>query len=115
MLDEAMVEAYAKCRPPLMFFGKPSGQPKGCYMPWIRAAIDWNGNFITCTSPEMTPEAGANIPQDHELCKVENLEKWLKDNRPRDMGHRCSFCNCGKEINDYIHGVLQEVQDVDFV
>ena len=113
--DAEAVEAYVKYRPPLMFFGKTPGPPKACFMTWVRAAIDWNGNFITCASPEMTPEASAQTPKMHELCKVEDLDRWLNENRPHDMGHRCTFCNCGKDSNDYIHGVLQEVPDVDFV
>ena len=40
---------------PFYFSRKERGTPKGCYMPWIRAAIDWRGNFLPCPSVMLTP------------------------------------------------------------
>ena len=100
---------------PLLFFTKPRGAPSGCYMPWFRAAIDWRGNFLPCPSVEVSFENFGKIPEEFFICKIENLEQWLNENPPHDMGHRCSFCNCGKDINDYVHLLLQKTEDVEFV
>jgi MoaA/NifB/PqqE/SkfB family radical SAM enzyme len=105
-------ESYGE---PLLFFTKPRGAPLGCYMPWFRAAIDWHGNFLPCPSVEVSFENFGEIPEEFFICKIKNLEKWLQENPPHDMGHRCSFCNCGKDINDYVYLLLQETEDVDFV
>jgi organic radical activating enzyme len=100
---------------PLLFFRKEIGAPQGCYMLWIRAAIDWKGNFLPCPSVELSPEHFGLIPESFAVCKVTELEQWLIDNPVHDMGYRCSFCNCGKDTNDFIHNLLTEVDDVDFV
>jgi len=100
---------------PLVFFRKESGAPLGCYMAWLRAAIDWNGNFLPCPSIELGYESEANIPDTFAVCHVSKLEEWLIKNPPHDMGYRCKFCNCGFESNNYVHNLLKEVTDVDFV
>jgi len=100
---------------PLVFFRKESGTPLGCYMIYLRAAIDWNGNFLPCPSIELGYESEANIPDDFAVCHVSKLEEWLQNNPPHDMGYRCKFCNCGKESNDLIYNLLQPIEDVDFV
>jgi len=100
---------------PLLFFTKPRGAPMACYMAWIRAAIDWRGNFLPCPSVELSFENFGEIPENFFICKISELEKWLIENPPHDLGHRCSFCNCGKDINDYIYLLMQKTEDVDFV
>jgi len=94
---------------------KPEGSPKGCYMPWIRAAIDWRGNFLPCPGITHAPEHKGLIPDSFILCHIKDLEEWISKNKPHDLGHRCLFCNCGKEINDFIHEIFTKVEDVDFV
>ncbi len=113
--EEEVREATEKHGEPLLFFTKARGTPLGCYMAWFRAAMDWKGNFLPCPSMEVTFESFGKIPEDFGLCKASELEKWLIENPPKDLGYRCSFCNCGKDINDYVHGLLQEVEDVEFV
>lgn len=100
---------------PLLFFKKEFGSPLGCYMPWIRAAIDWKGNFLTCPSIELTFESPGYIPDDFTICKIEDLEEWILETPVHDMGYRCTFCNPGKDTNDFIHNIMKPVEDVDFV
>jgi len=109
---EKEVNKYGK---PFLFFTKEYGSPLGCYMLWIRAAIDWKGNFLPCPSIELTFEHYGKIPDDFGVCKIAGIEDWLKNNPVHDLGYRCSYCNCGKDTNDYIHNLLQKVEDVDFV
>lgn len=106
------VEKYGK---PLIFFEKERGAPLGCYMLWIRAAIDWKGNFLPCPSIELSPEYFGRIPDSFAVCKIKDLEKWLLENPVHDLGYRCSFCNCGKDTNDFIYNMLEKVEDEDFV
>jgi len=106
------VQRYGK---PLIMFKKEPGVVEGCYMLWIRAALDWNANFLPCPSIELSPEYAGKIPADFGVCKVGGIEEYLISHKPHDLGWRCSFCNCGKDSNDYIHNLLQEINDVDFV
>jgi len=106
------VQRYGK---PLIMFKKEPGVVPGCYMLWIRAALDWNANFLPCPSIELSPEYAGKIPADFGVCKVGGIEEYLISHKPHDLGYRCSFCNCGKDSNDYIHNLLQEISDVDFV
>jgi len=108
-------EEVAKYGEPFVFFRKEQGQPLGCYMLWVRAAIDWNGNFLPCPSIELSPEYFGKIPESFAVCKADKIEEWLINNPIHDLGYRCSYCNCGKDTNDYIYNLLQEVEDVDFV
>lgn len=100
---------------PFFFSKKEQGAPLGCYMPWIRAAIDWRGNFLPCPSVQLVPEYKGRVNNRFRLCHVSKLEKWLQDNRAHDMGFKCSFCNCGKEYNDLMHSYFHGVKDADFV
>jgi len=100
---------------PLVFFKKVMGKPLGCYFTYIRAAIDWNGNFLPCPSIELSNEYAGTIPDNFPICHVSKLEMWLQNNPPHDMGFKCSFCNCGKDVNDFIHNLLEEKEDVNFV
>jgi len=100
---------------PFLFFEKSNETPNGCYMAWIRAALDWEGNFLPCPSIELTPECAGYIPDNFKLCKVSELEEWILNNPVHDLGHRCKFCNCGKDTNDFVYGMLQDIEDVDFV
>jgi organic radical activating enzyme len=100
---------------PLFFAYKERNPSKGCYMPYIRGAIDWNGNFLPCPSVELNEENLGYIPREFVLCHISNLEKWINENPPHDLGYKCGFCNCGKEENDFIHELLENVEDVDFV
>jgi hypothetical protein len=106
------VEEYGK---PLLYFTKAYGVAQGCYMAWFRAAMDWKGNYLPCPSIEVTFENFGKIPDDFGLCKASELEEWLINNPVHDLGYRCSYCNCGKDINDYVHTLLKKVEDVDFV
>jgi organic radical activating enzyme len=100
---------------PLLFFDKESGSADGCYFAWIRGAIDWRGMYLPCPSIELSPESAGKIPDDFAVCHVSDLENWLSENKPRDMGYRCTHCNCGKEVNNFIHQLLQKVEDINFV
>lgn len=100
---------------PLFFSKKESGKPLGCYMAWIRAAIDWNGNFLPCPSMQLNLDSEGKIPENFPLCHISNLEEWLKSNPLHDLGYKCKFCNCGKEHNDFVFNLLQGVEDVEFV
>ena len=106
------VQRYGK---PLIMFKKEPGVVEGCYMLWIRAALDWNANFLPCPSIELSPEYAGKIPENFGICKVGGIDEYLRSHKPHDLGWRCSFCNCGKDSNDYIHNLLQEINDVDFV
>lgn len=119
-------EQVDKAGKPLLFFDKPSGVPGGCYFAWIRGAIDWKGQYLPCPSIELSPESFGKIPEDFPVCHVRDLEEWLINNRARDMGYRCSHCNCGKPTNDYMDKIMKkeleinmeyhtEVDDVEFV
>lgn len=109
---EKAVEPHS---PPLFFSRKEGGRPLGCYMAWVRAAIDWRGRFLPCPAMQLNEFSEGKIPESFALCHITGLDKWLDENRPFDLGYRCEFCNCGKEHNDFIHGLMKEVADVDFV
>jgi hypothetical protein len=113
--ERTVEEVVNKYGYPLLFFKKESGAAQGCYFPWIRAAIDWRGMYLPCPSIELSPESAGKIPDNFAVCHVSNLEDWLSENRPRDMGYRCTHCNCGKEVNNFIHQLLQKVEDINFV
>jgi len=100
---------------PFFFSHKEKGTPKGCYMAWIRAAIDWRGYFLPCPAIQTSPEYEGRIPKEFRLCHISKLVEWLANNTPRDLGFRCQYCSCGKENNDFVHNLLNEVEDVDFV
>lgn len=99
---------------PLFFSHKEEGQPTGCYMAWIRAAIDWRGNFLVCPASQLTKSSEGKIEQSFGLCHVSKLEEWLINNPPRDLGFRCKFCNCGKEHNDFVDKLMKGVDNVEF-
>jgi MoaA/NifB/PqqE/SkfB family radical SAM enzyme len=108
-----MVSSYGS---PLLFSNKEHGAPLGCYMAWVRAAIDWHGNLLPCPSMQLTYESPGSLPEDFKLCHISNLEEWLINNKPHDLGYKCSFCNCGKQQNDFIHKLREEVPEhVEFV
>jgi len=109
---EVAVKHYGK---PFFFARKERGIPSGCYMPWVRAAIDWTGHFLPCPSVMLVPGSVGKVADCFRLCHVRDLERWFQNNRPHDMEFKCGFCNCGKEHNEFIHGMLQEVNDVEFV
>jgi organic radical activating enzyme len=101
---------------PYVFFSdKLHGVPDGCYMAWIRAAIDWEGNFLPCPAMHLSEEYKGLIPEKFRLCHVDRLEEWINQNRTHDLGFRCSTCNCGKENNDFFHKVVANIADEDFV
>ena len=101
--------------PPLFFSHKESGAPLGCYMAWVRAAINWKGMFLPCPAMQLNYDSTGAIPESFPLCHISGLEEWILKNPPRDLGYRCGFCNCGKEHNDLIHSLSKEEEDVDFV
>jgi MoaA/NifB/PqqE/SkfB family radical SAM enzyme len=100
---------------PLFFAEKERGTPEGCFMPYIRGAIDWNGWFLPCPSIELNIENEGYIPLDFRLCHISELEQWILNNPPHDLGYRCKFCNCGKVENSIIYQMLDNIEDVDFV
>jgi MoaA/NifB/PqqE/SkfB family radical SAM enzyme len=100
---------------PLFFSDKELGKPLGCYIPWVRAAVDWNGNFLPCPSIQLNYDCEGKIPEGFALCHIKDLEAWLINNPPHDLGYRCEYCNCGKEINDMIYNLQEGVEDVEFV
>lgn len=113
---EKQVEIFVeKLGSPLFFSKKQNGSPMGCYMAWIRAAIDWNGNFLPCPSMQLNSESEGKIPEYFKLCHISNLEEWIVNNPPKDLKYRCSFCNCGKEHNDFICKLKEKIDDVEFV
>lgn len=114
--EEEVFNEVHKFGNPLFFSKKELGKPLGCYMAWIRAAIDWNGMFLPCPSVQLNEEYEGFIPDNFKLCHINNIEDWLIKNRLHDLKYNCNFCNCGKENNDYIHNLLNgDILDVDFV
>jgi len=111
----AVEEETNKYGYPLLFFKKEFGIANGCYMIWIRAALDWNSNFLPCPSIELSPEHAGKIPDNFGVCKINEIEYWLKNNPPHDLKYRCEFCNCGFDTNNYIHQLLKPMEDVNFV
>jgi hypothetical protein len=103
------------CGNPLFFSEKERGTVEGCYMPYIRGAITWDGNFIACPSVTLVEENNGKIPESFKLCHINNLEEWILNNPPHDLGFRCSYCNCGFENNSLVCNLLNEQEDVDFV
>jgi organic radical activating enzyme len=100
---------------PFFFSDKPSGQASGCYMAWIRAAIDWNGNLLPCPAIQLNSEYQGLIPDDFILCNIANIETWINENPAHDLGHTCSYCNCGKDHNDFFYNFIQPCLDTEFV
>ena len=114
--DELHIKEYINSLGDHVFFSdKGTGIPLGCYMAWIRAAIDWQGYFLPCPSIQLNEEYIGRIPPSFCLCHISELEEWLLNNKPHDLGFKCSYCNCGKEHNDFIHGLLEEIEDAEFV
>jgi organic radical activating enzyme len=113
--EELVGKEVNKFGDPLFFSVKEFGTPLGCYMPYVRAALDWNGNFLPCPSMQLNVESEGCIPKDFSLCHINGMEDWLINNRPHDLGYRCKFCNCGYESNNFIYNLLNGVEDVDFV
>jgi MoaA/NifB/PqqE/SkfB family radical SAM enzyme len=99
---------------PFFFSHKEIGTPKACYMAWVRSAIDWRGNYLVCPSSQLNPTSEGKILQNFGLCHISELEEWLINNPPRDLGYRCKFCNCGKEHNDFINDLVVGVDDAEF-
>ena len=99
----------------LFFAKKELGQPSGCYAAYFRAGIDWNGYFLPCPSIELNEENVGTIPSDFRLCHISELENWILSNPPHDLGFRCNYCNCGKQENEFIHDLLDDINDIDFV
>jgi organic radical activating enzyme len=100
---------------PLLFFDKEQGSAEGCYFAWLRGAIDWRGMYLPCPSIELSPESAGKIPKDFAVCHISEIENWLINNPPHDMGYRCGHCNCGKSVNNFIHNLLQPLEDINFV
>lgn len=100
---------------PFFFSYKEVAPPLACYMAYMRAAVDWHGNFLACPSVTLVGESLGYIEERFKLCHIGNLESWILQNSPKDLGFRCSFCNCGYENNNYIHDMLEPLEDVDFV
>ena len=113
--DEKVENLIKDLGDPLFFAKKETGTPLGCYMAWVRAAIDWKGNFLPCPSIQLNLNSEGKIPDDFILCHITKLEEWLLKNTPHDLGYKCEFCNCGKEHNDLIYNLQKGVNDVDFV
>jgi hypothetical protein len=115
-LEPLMVEEVAKALgAPLFFARKPQGTPSGCYMAWIRAAVDWRGYFLPCPSVMLVPGRQGAVDASFRLCHVHDLAAWIESHRPADLGFRCGFCNCGKDHNELMHGILKEEEDAEFV
>jgi MoaA/NifB/PqqE/SkfB family radical SAM enzyme len=112
--DEVGEDAVRRFGEPFFFSQKERGGPLGCYMAWVRAAIDWKGNFLPCPAV-MLATGNGRVEPEFQLCHVSDLEEWLLNNRPKDLGFRCAFCNCGKEYNDLICSLINGVDDADFV
>lgn len=114
--EEQISTMVSKYGSPLLFSNKEHGSPLGCYMAWVRAAIDWHGNLLPCPSMQLTYESPGSLPEDFKLCHISNLEEWLINNKPQDLGYRCNFCNCGKQQNDFIYKLKEEEpENVEFV
>ncbi len=99
---------------PFFFAEKPKGSPAGCYMAWIRAAIDWRGWFLPCPSVMLVDDSG-KISENFKICEVKDLREFLTKTEPQDLGYRCAFCNCGKDNNDFAHVLVEGIDDEDFV
>jgi uncharacterized Fe-S cluster-containing radical SAM superfamily protein len=97
---------------PFFFSPKETGTPAGCYMAWVRAEVDWKGFFLPCPAVMFEKRA---VGEEFRLCHVKDLDRWLQANPPRNLGFKCGFCDCGKEINDFIRGVLDGIKDIEFV
>ena len=65
--------------------------------------------------PQLNDKFDGEIPDNFALCHISELENWLINNRSRDLGYKCDFCNCGKEHNDLIYNLIKGIEDVDFV
>jgi organic radical activating enzyme len=113
--EEAIKRIVLLTGPNVFFSDKQHGVPDGCYMAWIRAAIDWEGNFLPCPAMHLSDEYKGFIPRKFKLCHVDRLEEWINANRAHDLGFRCSTCNCGKENNDFFYKVVTNIADEDFV
>lgn len=115
-LEISLLKAYVnQLESPIFFSDKEAGKPLGCYMPWVRCAVDWNGNFLPCPSIQLNYDCEGKIPEGFALCHIKDIKQWLENNKPHDLGYRCEFCNCGKEHNDLIYNLIKGVEDVDFV
>jgi MoaA/NifB/PqqE/SkfB family radical SAM enzyme len=110
ILDEIKKYGY-----PFIGFKKEFGTPPGCYMIYLRAALNWKGEFLPCPSIELSPEYAGKIPDNFAVCKISEIEDWLIRNPPHDLGWNCSFCNCGADSNSLIHSLITPIEDVDFV
>jgi organic radical activating enzyme len=99
---------------PFFFAEKEKGIPSACYMAWIRAAIDWTGHFLPCPSV-MLAGGDKKVLGSFRLCHVSGLGKWLDEHRVKDLGFRCDFCNCGKEHNEFIHDIFEEIENDEFI
>lgn len=99
---------------PYFWSHKEVGQPKACYMAWVRAAIDWRSTFLVCPASQLVPNSEGKIAQTFGLCHVNDLEQWLLDNPPRDLKYNCKYCNCGKEHNDFVNKLVKGGEDVEF-
>ena len=97
---------------PFFFSAKEFGTPQGCYMAWVRGEIDWKGYYLPCPAVMFTTQT---VDDKFRLCHVKDLDQWLINNRVKDLGFKCSFCDCGKEINDFIHTQLKGIDDVEFI
>ena len=99
---------------PFFWSHKEVGQPKACYMAWVRSAIDWRSTFLVCPASQLVPNSEGKIAQQFGLCHVNDLEEWLINNPPRDLKYNCKFCNCGKEHNDFVDDLVKGVEDAEF-
>lgn len=108
-------EAVTSIGYPLLFFDKRLEKQVSCYMAYLRAAVDWRGNFLPCPSIELAAENEGYIPDNFILCKIKDLEKWLLDNPPHDLGFRCSYCNAGAEMNAFVDQIFKDVEDAEFI
>jgi len=115
ILEKESIKVISQFKDHVFFSDKRYGKPLGCYMAWVRAAIDWRGNFLPCPSIHLNEEHEGKIPEDFPLCHIRDIKDWIKNNFPHDLGYRCKLCNCGKEHNDLIFNLLNGVEDVDFV
>jgi MoaA/NifB/PqqE/SkfB family radical SAM enzyme len=114
-LEVAVEKEISKYPSHIFFSSKTSGKPSGCYMAWVRAAIDWRGNFLPCPAIHLNEKDEGKIPENFPLCHIRDIESWVISTVPHDLGYRCELCNCGKDNNDLIFNLLNGVEDVDFV
>jgi len=99
----------------LFFSEKEKGVPSGCFMHGIRGALDWNGNFLPCPAIQLVEENEGKIPDKYVICNIDSLEEWILNNPIQDLGHRCSFCACGKSENEMVFNLLHKPEDFEFV